>query len=475
MTEAATYHKKEIALCKLLDDSHLTSTHWRIWFLSAMGIFLDGFDLFIISIALPLIIKDLSPDSFLTGAIGSAAVIGAIFGASLGGVLTDRFGRKAIYIIDLLFFIVFSALSGFAWDISSLILFRFLLGVGVGADYPICASYVSEFMPACKRGKMLVGAFAFQAVGMFTAAIVGLVILYLVPSEEAWRLMLISGTIPAFIVLLARATVPESPRWYLGQGFFRKAAKIVCGLVPQKEKQIRDCVAVQKDLRSCDQRKCLNYKILFSPLYRKRTILATIPWFLMDVAMYGIGIFLPILLADLLFTSQNSSEIESIYQSIAGSAFLDIFLLIGFLLNIRYVDTVGRIKLQSYGFLGMTVGMFLIFIGWNMGSNIILVFAGFILFNLLLNFGPNATTFLIPVELFPTSIRGSAHGLASAVSKCGAAVGIFLIPLVQEILGNGGVLLVVGVVCITALVFTQLFKIETKCNSLDEIDSCVFA
>jgi MFS transporter, putative metabolite transport protein len=178
LSDIVTYHNKEIALCKLLDNSHLTSTHWRIWFLSAMGIFLDGFDLFIISIALPLIIKDLTPNPLVVGAIGSAAVIGAILGASFGGVLTDRFGRKSIYIVDLLFFIIFSALSGFSWDVWSLIIFRFLLGVGVGADYPICASYVSEFMPACKRGKMLIGAFAFQAIGMFAAAIVGLIILY---------------------------------------------------------------------------------------------------------------------------------------------------------------------------------------------------------------------------------------------------------------------------------------------------------
>lgn len=439
-----------------------------------MGIFLDGYDLFIISIALPLIIKDLSPSSLLLGAIGSAAVIGAIFGASIGGVLTDRFGRKSIYIVDLLFFIIFSLCCGFAWDITTLIIFRLLLGLGVGADYPICASYVSEFMPAALRGRMLIGAFAFQAVGMFAAAVVGLVILFIYPSPAAWRWMLISGAVPAVIVLIARATVPESPRWYLGQGLFRQAARVVCGLIPHKEDKIRDCVAQQKDEKVRETKTKSEFSVLFSPEFRRRTLLATVPWFLMDVAMYGVGIFMPILLAGLIFTGQGTSDIDKIYQSIAGSAFLDIFLLAGFFLNMRYVDNIGRIKLQIYGFLGMALGMMLILMAWLWGSNIYLIFSGFIFFNLLMNLGPNATTFILPVELFPTRVRGTAHGLAASVAKAGAAAGIFLIPLVQDISGIGGVLVVVGLVSVVGLVVTLLFQIETKGQSLDETEPVVF-
>ena len=476
MSEELTYKQREVALCHLLDRSTLTRTHWRIWALSAMGIFLDGFDLFIISIALPLIITDLSPSPIMIGAIGSAAVIGAIFGASIGGVLTDRFGRKSIYIIDLLFFIIFSLMCGFSWDLTSLVAFRFLLGVGVGADYPICASYISEFMPCALRGRMLIGAFAFQAVGMFAAAMTGLFVLFFFPDPSAWRWMLIAGAIPATIVLLARATVPESPRWYLGQGLFIKAARVVCGLIPHKEEKIRECVTKQKSSVSDDPKESENqgFSVLLSREYRKRTILATVPWFLMDLAMYGIGIFLPILLASLVFTGHGTSDMDKIYESIAGSAFLDIFLLAGFLLNIMYVDKVGRIKLQIYGFIGMTLGMLLILMAWFTGSNIFLVFAGFIIFNLLLNMGPNATTFILPVELFPTRVRGSAHGMASAVAKCGAAAGIFLIPIVQEVAGIAGVLAVVGLVCIAGLVFTVLFRIETSGQSLDEIDPVNF-
>lgn len=136
----------------------------------------------------------------------------------------------------------------------------------------------------------------------------------------------------------------------------------------------------------------------------------------------------------------------------------------------RYVDKIGRIKLQIYGFLGMTLGMLLILMAWMFGSNIYLIFIGFIFFNLFLNLGPNATTFILPVELFPIRVRGSAHGLASAVAKAGAAVGIFLIPIVQDIAGIGGVLVVIGIVSLAGLLVTLIFRIETKGQSLDEID-----
>jgi len=123
---------------------------------------------------------------------------------------------------------------------------------------------------------------------------------------------------------------------------------------------------------------------------------------------------------------------------------------------------------------GMNNGMLLILMAWLFGSNIYLIFSGFIFFNLLLNLGPNATTFILPVELFPTRARGSAHGLASAVAKAGAAVGIFLIPNVQELAGIVGVLIVIGIVSLAGLLVTLIFRIETKGQSLDEIDPAVF-
>jgi MFS family permease len=191
----------------------LTRMQKRVWFLSAMGIFLDGFDLFIIGIALPLIAVEMHANSWVQGLIGAAAVIGAIGGALTLGRLADVFGRRLLFVVDLAIFAVSSLLSAISWSVTSLITFRFLVGVGVGADYPIAAAYLAEFMPAQTRGRMLVAAFSFQAFGMLAGAGTGIAILLTHQGSGAWRWMLAAGLIPTLALVVARSGVPESEHW----------------------------------------------------------------------------------------------------------------------------------------------------------------------------------------------------------------------------------------------------------------------
>ena len=223
------------ALKRALDESTLNTAHWKVWGLSATGVMLDGFDLFVIGIALPLIKLQWNLSALQVGAIACAAVFGSMFGAVFGGVLTDRFGRKAIYLLDLIVFIVGSLLCAFASGPWSLILFRFFLGIGVGADYPICASYVSEFMPSRLRGRMLIGAFSFQAVGIILAALVGIILLGVTPAISDWRILIGFGALPAIIVLIFRTKVPESPRWLMEHGRLDEAQHVVEQFVPAKK------------------------------------------------------------------------------------------------------------------------------------------------------------------------------------------------------------------------------------------------
>ena len=457
----------------MLDVAELGSEHWKIWSLSAMGVFLDGFDLFIIGVALPLIVKDMKPSPGMEGMIGAAAVLGAMIGAFFGGKLTDRFGRKAIYIVDLAFFIIFSLLTAFAWNPLSLVVLRFLLGIGVGADYPICASYVSEFMPARMRGRMLIGAFSFQALGMLAAALTGLVILKFYPHLIAWRWMLGIGAVPALLVMVLRATVPESARWYLEHGHTKKAAKVIALLVPAKKSDIEKIML--KEEEHLEKHKAeQSYSTLFSAKYIRRTVLASGAWFLMDIATYAVGIFTPTILAAMAFDITVHGRINRDFKATQGAAFLDLFLIVGFLLNVWLVDKWGRINLQILGFAGMTVG--LLALGYAAGLEAAgtqvtaLVFFGFILFNILMNMGPNATTFILPAELFSTRVRASGHGFASACAKLGAAIGIFFLPLVRSAFGTANLLYGLAGVTLAGLLITVFFRVETRGRSLEEID-----
>ena len=461
-----------LALERALDASALTPMHWKIWWLSAMGVFLDGFDLFIIAVAMPIIVMDLGVSPLMEGSIGAAALVGAMAGAFVGGRLTDRLGRKSIYLIDLAFFIVFSLSTALAPGAVSLLVLRALLGIGVGADYPICASYVSEFMPARVRGRMLIGAFSFQALGMMAAALTGLAILRFHPEPDAWRFMLAAGVIPAVVVLVLRRTVPESARWCMEHGQIDRAARIIAQLVPGRKAEL---AALAAGASATPRRRGRGeFKALFSARYIRRTVLAAGAWFLMDIATYAIGIFTPTILAGLAFSAPGRGPIASDFMATEGAAFFDLFLIAGFLLNVWLVDRWGRMKLQVIGFAGMTLGLVLLAHGASIegggGHAAPMIFAGFILFNLLMNAGPNATTFILPAELFSTEVRASGHGFAAGAAKLGAALGIFVLPVLRAHIGVPNLLYVLALVCLSGLAITVVFHVETKGRSLEELD-----
>jgi len=405
-----------------------------------MGVFLDGYDLFIIAVALPLLHVRFGASPWMQGLIASAAVLGAIAGALLLGRLSDKFGRRNLFVADLAIFAISTVLCSLAWSIASLIVFRFLVGVAVGADYPIAAAYLVEFMPAKVRGRMLVAAFTFQAFGILAAAVVGIAILLIHPNPGAWRWMLFSGVVPATILVILRSGLPESEHWT------RHAA--------------------QRDANE----PMASYWSLFSNKYLRRTILATVPWSLMDVTLYGVGMFTPTILAAITFVGLHRTDFRSLdIASSEGTAFLDVFLLVGFALNIWLVEKWGRIRLQLLGFTGMTIGLLLLFLSTTQrgAGNLALVLAGFAIFNLMVNFGPNATTYLLPAELFPTQLRGSGHGLAAAAGKVGAAIGIFFLPVLKSAFGLGTTVAIAAAVSLLGLVITWLFKIETAGHELD--------
>jgi MFS family permease len=400
--------------------------------------------------------------------IAAAAAIGAMIGAFALGRVTDRFGRKAVYLIDVMIFIVFAIASALAWDVWSLIVFRLCLGVGVGADYPISASYVSEIVPARNRGRMLIGAFSFQAVGAIFGALVGLLIIHIYPEVGAWRWMLAVGAIPAAITAIARMSVPESPRWLIDNGRADEALDVsrqLCG-----DDLVLDDVDLEAEAEPVPSG--VSRRELFTARYRRRTVLASVPWFFLDIATYGIGLFTPTILS-VIAVPGDSNFIATDIASTKGTAFLDLFLVLGFLLAILFVERAGRIRLQIIGFAGMAVGLTLLgFTGNDPGSgddHLLFVVIAFILFNVLMNMGPNSTTYTLPAELFPSSMRATAHGFAAAAGKAGAVVGLFVFPIFTDDLGISATVWIIAAGCVVALVVTTIFGIETKGQSLEDL------
>lgn len=443
-----------------LDEAKLSKEHWRVWSLSAMGIFLDGFDLFIIAIALPFIIQQYHPSHALSGLIVSAAPLGCILGATVFGRLTDHVGRKVILLLNVLFFVIFAGATAFSWNIGSLIIFRFLLGIGIGADYPVSSTYIIENMPKRIRGKMLVGGFGFQALGVLAAAATGLILIHIHPEINVWRWMLGIAVIPATIILLLRFTLPESTRWLIHKGDHAKATQVANRMTGRKIKI--------EALEAAEESSFLD---LFTPRYAKRTIITSGTWFIMDVAFYGVNFFVPIILATLAFSSHGDFISRDIAAT-KGAALLDTSLVLGILLAIFLVEKWGRIKLQSVGFFGMAIGFFMIAASQlfdHSTTEIVLLFAGFIIFNVTVNMGPNPITFLLPAESFPTHLRATGHGFAAASGKVGAALGGIIIPILISTVHVSMTMVIIGVLCLIGFFLTVMLGYETRGKSLDDI------
>jgi predicted MFS family arabinose efflux permease len=205
----------------------------------------------------------------------------------------------------------------------------------------------------------------------------------------------------------------------------------------------------------------------------RRTIFTSVPWFLMDIATYGVGVFTPTLLAAIAFDGAGESFIQKDIISTEGTALLDVFLVLGFGAAILLVDRLGRIRLQLTGFAVMAVALTVLgaaelFPGKGT-AHIAVIGVAFAFFNFFMNMGPNATTFALPAEVYPSEMRAAGHGFAAGMAKLGAAFGVFLFPILLDSLGTSTTLFLVAGTSVVALGVTYAFRIETKGKSLDEI------
>src|SRR5579875_1057497 len=212
-----------------LDEAPLRRFHWVLSSLAAMGTFIDGYDLSVISFQALVISSvfhfSVKSNPLLYGLLLTSALIGMAIGGVSFGWLADRLGRKTMFLVDLLFFIVFTALSGLAQNVYQVIVFRTLMGVGIGADYPISSTLISEFAPAKKRGTLLMYGIMFYWIGTLLAGLVNFFSLPLGP-DLSWRVALGAGALLALPVVLLRNLTFESPRWLIQRKRYDEARKI---------------------------------------------------------------------------------------------------------------------------------------------------------------------------------------------------------------------------------------------------------
>jgi MFS transporter, putative metabolite transport protein len=449
-------------LTLLLDESSLNRTQRWLWVLSTGGTLLDGYVIFVLGVAMPIIIAVFHIQPDVVGLIGASLVFGAVIGAGIGGPMADHLGRKKLMLADMMIIGAGASISALAKGPAMLFVGQLLVGTGVGIDFPLSSSYVSEILPKPSRARMMVATIACQSVGMLLAAAITLLLLRS-GSTQSWRLFLATEGAVALLFFVLRLSAPESPHWLLSRGKFAEAAQTFIRILPEQRQAVLQLTGNHEKLAAPIPQVKGGPSILFSRPYRARTALVTIPWFLMDIATYGVGLFTPTILGAIEISGRTRGLTAHDFAAAEGSALIDLFLLVGFLLGVWIVPRFGRTRMQAIGFAGMAAGMLMLLAAvglTNSSLHIPMVFAGFILFNLLMNAGPNSTTFTLAPILFPTQLRGTAGGFAAGVAKLGATLGVFLLPIVKEKFGVPSVLGIVSGVSLLGLVVTLILGRE---------------
>jgi len=458
--------------------SPMTEMQWRIWMLAAAGKFFEGMIVFMTGVALPLIVAEFSLGTFEKGVIGAATLFGILIGATALGSMADTYGRKKMFIAELVIFVFFLIALTVSPSFIFLALALFGAGLALGCDYPTAHIVVSESIPSRIRGKLVLGAFAFQAVGALFGTIIGYLVLYDNPQIEAWRWMYATAIIPAILVIIGRFFISDSPHWLLGKGFVERA-EAELGRLLKREPQYPCNIKLSKVAEEENwEAKTSGFAKLFTKKHIRATIFASLPWFIQDLGTYGIGIFTPIILAatfghNTVGDDRNVADlIENTMQGTKGAAFLDILLIIGIMFAILLTDSIGRVKLQIFGFIGCAAGLVLVAFSDSIGVEyrLPLIFTGFMLFNFMTNIGPNAQTYLIAGEVFPTTIRGTGAGFAASFAKIGAVMTAFLFPILLKDLGTAKLLYILAGTSLLGAWVTWAYRIETKGVSLERIN-----
>ena len=461
-----------------LASAPMTGMQWLIWGLAAAGKFFEGFVVFMTGVALPLISSEFGLGSFEKGVISAASLFGILVGALVLGGLSDRFGRKPMFIAEMIIFVVFLALACFCTNYIELVICLFGIGLAIGCDYPTAHIIISENIPSTARGKLVLGAFAFQAVGILGGTAVGFLVLSAVGDLSAWRWMFATAIIPAVIVTVGRFYIVESANWLWAKGAHEQAVAATRRLLvrqPQYPSEIN--LSQRAGANASGHGGGGSFWALFNRKNARATTLASVPWFLQDLSTYGIGIFTPTILAAAF--GANSDHARSTADVVAGAmlaakgaALTNSLLIVGIIFAVLLADTLGRIKLQVFGFVGCAVGLLLASIGSGLtgGGSTVMIFAGFMLFNFMTDLGPNAQTYLLAGEVFPTAIRAQGAGFAAAFAKVGAVATAFLFPVLLTAIGTQFLLYGLIVTSLLGAAVTWLARIETTGVSLDNFE-----
>jgi MFS transporter, PHS family, inorganic phosphate transporter len=447
-----------------LDDAGVSRFQWKIMFVSGMGFFTDAYDLFVIGIVVYLLKTQWSLGTSEVSWLNSATLLASAVGAIIFGRIADMLGRKRIYGYEVLILAIGAIASAFAPNYAFLLVCRVILGIGIGGDYPVSATIMSEYSGKQSRGRMVGLVFAMQGAGLIIGPLIASILLASGMSGNlTWRILLGLGAIPGLAVFYLRRQIHETPRFAAAGGATEEAQAAIAAATGTGPAPVNAGESAARHPQSALE----GFRILASNQRMLLWLIGTAgAWALLDFCYYGNTISSPEILALL---NPHASELHNVLIQLSIFA---VFAVPGYFVAILLLDRTGRRNIQVYGFAMMAL-MFLLI---GLIPSVTVTAAPFILLYgvsyFFTEFGPNTTTFIYPAEIFPVEVRTTGHGISAAAGKLGAFLGAFLFPdFLAASMGIRGAEIISGVVAVVGVVLTVALLPEPKGKSLEELSA----
>ncbi|MEU0512143.1 MULTISPECIES: MFS transporter [Amycolatopsis] len=387
----------------------------KLMLATQVGQGIDGYILGGIGAAMPAIVADMHMSDWTAGLIGASALVGIFVGGPLFGWFADRFGRRIVFLTDMMIFLIGSIAQFFVDNAWQLFVIRLVMGIAIGGEYAIGAPLLSEYAPRHNRGRLLASLEVSWYVGFMLAFAVGYA---LSDVDDGWRWTLGSSTLIALVCVALRGGIPESARWLLSKGRRAEAEELI--------RRYGMDVDVDTELADGERRNSL--RLLFTRRHLRSTVFASTFWAALVLPYFAIGTFSPQVLQAL-----------GLGDALAGSLASNALAVLGVTAGCLLVERIGRRKLLIPPFWITAAALALI--GFWPTAPIAVVVVCFLVFAFL-NAASSALTAVYPLEVFPTAIRTTGVGFATAMSRVGAAIGTFLLPVTLTHLGVGPTMLI---------------------------------
>jgi putative MFS transporter len=440
----------------VIDDAPTSKFHRRLLIACCGGPFLDGYVLSLVGVALLGFSAEIPTTSVEMGLIGAASLIGIFFGAIVFGALTDRIGREKMYALDLAVLVVACGLSAFVAEAWQLIVLRFIIGLAVGADYPIATSLLTEFTPRNKRGFMIGVSGLAWSVGAMCAFLLSFIVVNWSGGYGLWRWMLFSGAVVGIIVVILRRGIPESPRWLANRGRIEEADQVMKVVYGPHASLAAEDVAIS-ETRSTFWN---DLGTIVRGGYLKRIIMCGVLYLAQITPQYALYTFGGVILAAAGLEGSNSSTL--------GELLIATLFALGIVPALKLIESWGRRPMTVWPFALMSLPLMALGI-WNNAPSWFVV--GAFAFYAFVSGGPSVLQWIYPNELFPTKIRATAVGLSVGISRIGAASGTYLLPISIATIGLNGTMLVAAAMTLIALVVCIAWSPETTGRTLADTSS----